>query len=86
MYKRQDLESLDLKVEDEDKEILLVVSLLLSYKHFKKIMLCSNSDTISFEYVKSNMLFKERFDHDIHTDSVVGLAGKVEQSKRGKWR
>jgi len=47
-----DLESLDLKVEDEDKEILLVVSLLLSYKHFKEIMLYSKFDTVSFEDVK----------------------------------
>jgi len=34
-----DLESLDVKIEDEDKAILLVVSLLPSYKHFKEIML-----------------------------------------------
>ena len=37
-----DLESLDVKIRDEDKAILLVVSLPPSYKHFKEIMLCSN--------------------------------------------
>jgi len=49
---------------------LLVVSLTASYKHFKEIMLYSNSNTISFEDVKSNLLFKERFDLDIHIDSA----------------
>ena len=34
-----DLESLDVKTKDEDKAILLVVSLLPSYKHFKEIIL-----------------------------------------------
>jgi len=50
-----DLESLDVKIEDENKAILLVVSLPPSYKHFKKIMLYSNSNTISFEDIKSNL-------------------------------
>jgi len=46
-----DLKSLDVKVEDEDKAILLFVSLSPSSKHFKEIMLYSNSNTISFEDV-----------------------------------
>ena len=67
-YTLVDLESLDVKIEDEDKAILLVVSLPRSYKYFKEIMLYSNFDTISFEDVKSNLLSKEKFDHDIHAD------------------
>ena len=62
-----------MKIEDEDKAILLVVSLPPSYKHFKEIMLYSNSNTISFEHIKSNPLSKEKFDHDIHTDPAKGL-------------
>ena len=65
-----DLESLDVKIEDEDKAILLVVSLPPSYTHFKEIMLYSNSNTISFEEVKSNLLCNEKFDLDIHADSA----------------
>jgi len=61
------------KVDDEDKVILLVVCLPPSYKHFKGNMLYSNSDTISFEDIKSNLLSKEKFDHDIHTDSAEGM-------------
>jgi len=86
-----DLESLDVKVKDEDKAILLVVSLPPSYKYFKEIMLYSNSDTISFEDVKPNLLSKEKFDHDIHTDSAEGLVvgrstGKVGNGGRRKNR
>jgi len=71
------------KIDDEDKAILLVVSLPLSYKHFKEIMLCNNSDTVSFEDFKSNLLSKEKFDHDIHIDSAEGLVvrGKTTENK-----
>jgi len=68
-----DLESLNVKIEDEDKAILLVVSLPQSHKNLKEIMLYTNSDSISFEDVKSNLLSKEKVDHDIHPDFVVGL-------------
>jgi len=70
------------KVEDEDKAILLVVSLPPSYKHFKEIMLYSNSYTISFEDVKSNLLSKEKFDHDIHTDSAMRLVVSGRPTKK----
>ena len=33
-----DLENLDVKIEDEDNAVLLIVSLPPSYKHFKEIM------------------------------------------------
>ena len=78
-----DLESLDVKIEDEDKAILLVVSLPPSYKHFKEIMLYSNSDTISFEDVKSNLLSKEKFDLDVHTESAEGLMVRGRTEKKG---
>jgi hypothetical protein len=59
-----DLESLDVKIDDEDKAILLVVSLPPSFKHFKEIMLYGNHTSLSFENVKSNLLSKEKFDVD----------------------
>ena len=45
-------------------------------------MLYSNSNTISFEDVKSNLLSKEKFDLDIHADSAEGLAVRGKQLKR----
>ena len=52
------LESLDVKVEDEDEVVLLVVSLRFCYKRFKEILLHNNNDTLSFEDVKANLLSK----------------------------
>jgi hypothetical protein len=57
-----DLESLDVKIDDEDKAISLVVSLSPSFKNFKEIMLYGNHTSLSFENVKSNLLSKEKFD------------------------
>ncbi|KAF1860594.1 hypothetical protein Lal_00021667 [Lupinus albus] len=57
-----DLQNIDINIEDEDKAVLLVVSLPSTYKHFKEIMLYGNNDTLSFEDVKSNLLSKEKSD------------------------
>ncbi|KAL6493219.1 hypothetical protein OROGR_032978 [Orobanche gracilis] len=64
-----DLENLGIKIEDEDKAVLLLVSLPSTYKHFKEIMLYGNNDTLSFEDVKSNLLSKEKFDLELHSVS-----------------
>jgi hypothetical protein len=53
-----DLESLDVNIDDEDKAILLVVSLPPSFKYFKEIMLYENHISLTFKNVKSNLLFK----------------------------
>jgi len=37
-----DLENLDVKIDDEDKFVLLIVSLPPSYREFKEIMLYDN--------------------------------------------
>ena len=68
-----DLESMDVKIEDEDKAILLVVSLPSSYKHFKEILLYSNKETLSFEDVKASLLSKEKFDLEMRGEKIEGL-------------
>ena len=57
-----DLQSIDVKIEDEDKTISLVVSLPSSYKHFKKILLYGDNEALSFEDIKASLLSKEKFD------------------------
>ena len=57
-----------MKIDDEDKAILLVVSLPLSFKHFKEVMLYGNHTSLSFENVKSNLLSKEKFDVDSRSE------------------
>jgi hypothetical protein len=64
-----DLESLDVKIDDDDKAILLVVSLPASFKHFKEIMFYGNHTTLTIENVKSNLLSKEKFDVDSHSEN-----------------
>jgi len=58
-----DLENLDIKTENDNKAILLVVSLPPSYKHFKEILL--------FENIKSNLLSKDKFHLGVHYDDIV---------------
>jgi hypothetical protein len=57
------------KIDDENKTILLVVSLPPSFKHFKEIMLYGNHTSLTFENVKSNLLSKEKFDVDSCSES-----------------
>ena len=60
-----DLESVDVKIEDDDKASLLLVMLPSAYKHFKEILLYSNNDTLSFEDVIDSLLSKEKFDLEV---------------------
>ena len=54
--------------------MLLIVSLPSTYKHFKEIMLYGNNETLSYEDVKSNLLSKEKFDLEVHSeDKAEGL-------------
>jgi len=77
-----DLESLAIKIKDEDKAILLVVSLPPSYNCFKEIILYNNDDTLSFEDVKTNLLSKEKFDSEVHSDKKAeGLSVRGRSSE-----
>ena len=79
-----DLQNIDIKIEDEDKAVLLVVSLPSTYKHFKEIMLYGNNDTLSFEDVKSNLLSKEKFDLEVHSlDKGEGLSVRGRTFEKG---
>jgi len=46
-------------------------------------MLYCNSDTILFEDVKSNLLSKQKFNHDIRTDSATGLVVRGRPTEKG---
>ena len=83
-----DLESLDVKIEDEGKAIMLVVSLPSSYKHVKDIMLYNSNETLPFDDVKANLLSKEKFDLEVLFDdkaeglSVNGRTSEKEDTNR----
>ncbi|GJU91165.1 retrovirus-related pol polyprotein from transposon TNT 1-94 [Tanacetum coccineum] len=79
-----DLENLDVDIDDEDKAVLLVISLPASYKHFKEIMLYGNRETLSFDDVKSALLSKQKYDDDVEPESGKGLLkNKLEREGKG---
>ena len=61
-----------MKIKDEDKQILLVVSLSYSYRHFKGILLCSNNDTSSFED-KVYFIVQRKFDCEVRAEKGEDL-------------
>jgi len=78
-----DLENLDVKIDDEDKVVLVIVSLPPSYRQFKEIMLYGNYLTLSLDDVKTNLLAKEKFDTEIHSGSFgEGLVVKGETKRK----
>jgi len=85
-----DLENLDVKIDDEDKVVLLNVSLPPSYQQFKEIMLYGNYLTLSFDDVKTNLLAKEKFDTEIHSGSsgegLIVRGGNQEKGRNSKYK
>nr|GEW53899.1 retrovirus-related Pol polyprotein from transposon TNT 1-94 [Tanacetum cinerariifolium] len=77
-----DLENLDVDIDDEDKSILLVISLPTSYKHFKEIVLYGNHETLSFDDVKSALLSKQKYDDDVEPESGEGMVARGRSSSR----
>ena len=79
-----DLQNLDVKIEDEDKVVLLIASLPPSYRHFKGIMLYVNYITLTVDNVKSNLLSKQKFHTEIHSKiSGEGLMVRGRTQERG---
>jgi len=79
-----DLGNLDVKIEEEHKAILLVVSLPPSCKPFKEVLLYSNNATLSFEDAKSNLLSKEKVDLEVcSNDKAESLSVRRRSSKKG---
>ncbi|KAH1249995.1 Retrovirus-related Pol polyprotein from transposon TNT 1-94 [Glycine max] len=54
-----DIENLDVKMEDEDKALMLLHGLPSSYEHFKDAILFGRDQTITLEEVQSSIQTKE---------------------------
>nr|GEX42753.1 retrovirus-related Pol polyprotein from transposon TNT 1-94 [Tanacetum cinerariifolium] len=79
-----DLKNLDVDIDDEDKVVLLVISLPASYKHFKEIILYGNRKTLSVDDVKSALLSKQKYNDDVEPESGEGLVARGRSSDRGE--
>nr|GEY43075.1 retrovirus-related Pol polyprotein from transposon TNT 1-94 [Tanacetum cinerariifolium] len=75
-----DLENLNVDIDDEDKAVLLVISLPASYKS----MIYGNRKKLSFDDVKSALLSKQKYDDDVDPESGEGLVARGRSSDRGK--
>nr|GEV63983.1 retrovirus-related Pol polyprotein from transposon TNT 1-94 [Tanacetum cinerariifolium] len=72
----------DVNIDDEEKAVLLFISLPASYKHFKEIMLYDNRETLSFDDVKSAFLSKQKYDDDVKPESGEWLVTRGRSSDR----
>nr|GEU99515.1 retrovirus-related Pol polyprotein from transposon TNT 1-94 [Tanacetum cinerariifolium] len=79
-----DLENLDVDIDDEDKAVLLVISLPASYKYFKEIMLYGNRKTLSFDDVKFALLSKQKYDDNVEPESDEWLFARGRSSEQGE--
>nr|GEW33082.1 hypothetical protein [Tanacetum cinerariifolium] len=76
--------NLDVDIDDENKAVLLVISLPASYKYFKEIMLYGNHETLSFDDVIFALLSKQKYDDDVEQESGEWLVTRGQSSDRGK--
>ena len=77
-----DLEGMDMKIEGEDKAILLVASLPPSYRRFKEILLYGNNETLPFEDINACLLFEKLGLEMRSNDKVEGLNVRVKPFKK----
>ncbi|MBA0672048.1 hypothetical protein Goklo_029200 [Gossypium klotzschianum] len=63
-----DLKNFEVKIDNEDQAMLLLCSLLSSYKSFRETLIYSR-DKLSFEDVKGHLLSKDKRDNEFGSDS-----------------
>lgn len=71
-----DMKTVEAMVEDQDQAILLLCSLLPSYKTFREMMIYKWK-SLTFNDVKDNLLSKEKLDNDfgsIRTSKELALS------------
>ena len=79
-----DLEDINVKIEDEDKVIILISSLPPSYEHFVDTLLYGRQ-TLTMQNVKKVLSSKESLKKS-ETRDVEGLTAKRRTEKRESWK
>ncbi|KAL4583041.1 hypothetical protein LXL04_007605 [Taraxacum kok-saghyz] len=77
-----ELEAIEVKVEDEDKALRLILSLSSSYEHMKPILMYGK-ETLKYADVTGKLLSEEkRLESSSHTSSSKGMCGQSGHVKR----
>ncbi|MBA0868109.1 hypothetical protein Goshw_008933 [Gossypium schwendimanii] len=71
-----DVKNVEVQIDEEDQALLLLCSLPLSYKHFKKTLIYGR-DKLSFEDVKGHLLSREKLDNKFGLDSKADRQASV---------
>ena len=80
-----DLENVDVKIDEEDKAVILLCSLPSSLKHFRDTMLYGK-ETISYKDIKSVLKSKELIDKDITKEIGDNQAQGLYVGEKGKYK
>jgi len=76
-----ELDKIEVKIEDEDKTLLLLCSLLSSYKSFREAIIYGSKSTVKVNEVKEHLLYKDKIDNQLMDESHRDDFGQVHFSK-----
>ncbi|MFQ6622335.1 hypothetical protein Gotur_001455, partial [Gossypium turneri] len=71
-----DLNNVEVQIDDEDRAMLLLCSLLLSYKSFKETLIYGR-DKLSYKDVKGYLLSKDKFNNKFGSDNKADRQASV---------
>lgn len=75
-----DLKNIEINIEDEDNDIFLLSSLLISFEHFKDALLYGIESIITLDKVQMTVKFKE---YSNMKDLKIDDSGKILSISRG---
>ena len=73
---------IEVKIEDEDQTLLLLCSLLSSYKSFRKAIIYGGKSTIKVNEVKEHLLNKKKINNQLTGKSHLMFPGKFTFQRR----
>ena len=76
------LDKIEVKIEDENQELLLLCSLPSTYKSFKKAIIYGAKSTFMINEIKECLLNKNKIDNQFTVSLIAMILGKLTLQKR----